>query len=86
MRMTEPITVEPMQPMYRQQVGRLLMYMLHGKFLHLTSMDGDELALFFERWLEHVPDEPGNQRMIALQVVEVGMDEDGDDMLAIIKT
>ncbi|MFD7521992.1 hypothetical protein [Paenibacillus chitinolyticus] len=47
--MTEPITLEPMQPIYHRQVGRLLEYLLHGKFRHLTSMDGDELALFFER-------------------------------------
>lgn len=65
--MTEPITLEPMQPIYHRQVGRLLAHLLHGKFRNLTYMDGDELALFFERWLEHVPDVPGNRRMVALQ-------------------
>ncbi len=67
MKMTAPITLEPMQPIYHQQVGRLLAYLLHGKFRHLTSIASDELALFFELWLEQVPDVPGNRRMIALQ-------------------
>ncbi|WP_223275495.1 hypothetical protein [Paenibacillus elgii] len=35
--MTAPITLEPIQPIYHQQVGRLLAYLLHGKFRHLTS-------------------------------------------------
>lgn len=65
--MTEPITLEPIQPMYHQQVGQLQAYLLHGKFQHLTSMASDELALFFELWLEQVPDMPGSQRMIAFQ-------------------
>ncbi|MDQ0113235.1 GNAT family N-acetyltransferase [Paenibacillus harenae] len=68
--MAVPITIEPMQAQYNQQVGRLLAQAFRGKFQILTNMNEDDLALFFDRLLECVP-EPSTQRMVALQQGEV---------------
>ncbi|MDR0268657.1 GNAT family N-acetyltransferase [Paenibacillus sp.] len=70
--MTEAtITIEPMQAKHNFQVGQLLVHGFRGKFQHLTNMNDDELALFFEKMFEHFPDEPASQRMVALQYGEV---------------
>ncbi|WP_433944748.1 GNAT family N-acetyltransferase [Paenibacillus sp. SN-8-1] len=66
-----PITIEPMQAQYNGQVGRLLAQAFYGKFQMLTSMNEDDLALFFEQLLEYVRAEPSTQRMVALHQGEV---------------
>ncbi|CAH1057382.1 GNAT family N-acetyltransferase [Paenibacillus pseudetheri] len=66
-----PITIEPMQAKYNPQVSRLLVHGFRGKFQTLTSMNDDDLALFFEKLFEHFPTEPAGQRMAALQDGEV---------------
>ncbi|MNO69124.1 Mycothiol acetyltransferase [compost metagenome] len=68
---TARITIEPMQPKYNPQVGRLLVHGFRGKFQHLTNMSDDDLALFFEKLFDYFPTEASNQRMIALQEGEV---------------
>ncbi|GMX65336.1 hypothetical protein Elgi_46060 [Paenibacillus elgii] len=60
------ITIEPMQAKYNPQVGRLLVLGFGGKFQNMTSMSDGELALFFEKLLDHFPADPASQR-IALQ-------------------
>lgn len=65
------ITIEPMQAKYNGPVSRLLVHGFRGKFLKLTNMNDDDLALFFEKLFEHFPTEPGSQRMVALQDGEV---------------
>jgi len=66
-----PITIEPMQVKYNPQVGRLLVHGFYGKFQHLTNMNDEDLALFFEKLFDQFPTEPASQRMIALQEGEV---------------
>ncbi|WP_246021791.1 GNAT family N-acetyltransferase [Paenibacillus zeisoli] len=66
-----PITIEPMQAKYNGQVGRLLAQAFLGKFQMLTSLNEDDLALFFEQMLEYVGAESSTQRMVALQQGEV---------------
>jgi ribosomal protein S18 acetylase RimI-like enzyme len=66
-----PITIEPMQSKYNPQVGRLLVHGFRGKFQHLTNLNDDDLALFFEKLFDHFPKEPASQRMVALQEGEV---------------
>lgn len=68
---TTPITIEPMQAKYNQQVGRLLVHGFRGKFQHLTSMNDNNLALFFEWLFDHFSTEAGNQRMVVLKEGEV---------------
>ncbi|MEC0090765.1 GNAT family N-acetyltransferase [Paenibacillus macquariensis] len=68
---TVPITLEPMQTKYNLQVGHLLVHGFRGKFQHLTNMNDDDLAVFFENLFEHFPTEPASQRMVALQDGEV---------------
>lgn len=65
------ITIEPMQAKYNPQVGRLLVHGFRGKFQHLTNMSDEDLALFFEKLLEHIPAEPASRRIVALQEGEV---------------
>lgn len=65
------ITIEPMQAKYNPQVSRLLVQGFGGKFQNLTSMNDGELALFFEKLLDHFPVDPASQRMVALQEGEV---------------
>lgn len=62
-----PITIEPMSAKYNPQIGRLLVHGFRGKFHPLTNMTDDDLALFFQKLLEHFPAEPASQRMVALQ-------------------
>ncbi|WP_088834664.1 GNAT family N-acetyltransferase [Paenibacillus tyrfis] len=66
-----PITLEPMQAKYNPQVGRLLVLGFGGKFQNLTNMNDGELALFFEKLLDHFPPDPVSQRMVATQDGEV---------------
>ncbi|GLI04528.1 hypothetical protein YDYSG_05580 [Paenibacillus tyrfis] len=61
------ITIEPMQAKYNPQVGRLLVQGFGGKFQCLTNMNDGELALFFEKLLDHFPADPASQRMVARQ-------------------
>ncbi|OAB41879.1 hypothetical protein [Paenibacillus glacialis] len=68
---TARITIEPMQPKYNPQVGRLLVHGFRGKFQHLTNMSDDDHALFFEKLFDYFPTEASNQKMIALQEGEV---------------
>ncbi|CAH8770819.1 GNAT family N-acetyltransferase [Paenibacillus dendritiformis] len=65
------ITIEPMQAKYNPQVGRLLVHGFRGKFQHLTNMSDEDLALFFEKLLEHIPAEPASRRIVALEEGEV---------------
>lgn len=62
-----PIIIEPMQAKYNQQVSRLLVHGFRGKFQSLTSLNDDDLALFFEKLFDHFPTEPASQRIVALQ-------------------
>ncbi|WP_268625302.1 GNAT family N-acetyltransferase [Paenibacillus alvei] len=64
-------TIEPMQPKYNAQVGRLLVYGFRGKFQHLTNLSEENLALFFEKMLDSFPAEPASLRVVALQAGEV---------------
>ncbi|KPV56683.1 acetyltransferase [Paenibacillus sp. A3] len=66
-----PVTIEAMQAKYNPQVGRLLVLGFGGKFQNLTNMNDGELALFFEKLLDHFPTNPASQRMVALQEGEV---------------
>ncbi|MCM3269742.1 GNAT family N-acetyltransferase [Paenibacillus elgii] len=66
-----PITIEPIQAKYNSQVSRLLVQGFGRKFQNLTSMSDGELALFFEKLLDHFPADPASQRMVALQDGEV---------------
>lgn len=66
-----PITIEPMQTKYNQQISRLLVHGFRGKFQNLTNMNDDDLALFFEKLFDHYPTEPASQRVVALQEGEV---------------
>ncbi|SCW33254.1 Acetyltransferase (GNAT) family protein [Paenibacillus tianmuensis] len=66
-----PITIEPMQAKYNPQIGRLLVHGFRGKFQKLTNRNDDDLALFFEKLLDHFPAEPASRRMVALQEGEV---------------
>lgn len=66
-----PIIIEPMQAKYNQQVSRLLVHGFRGKFQSLTSLNDDDLALFFEKLFDHFPTEPASQRIVALQDGEV---------------
>jgi len=65
------ITIEPMKARYNAEVGRLLVHGFRGKFQTLTKMNDDELALFFEKLLDHFPAEPSSQRVVALLEGEV---------------
>jgi ribosomal protein S18 acetylase RimI-like enzyme len=65
------ITIEPMEPKYNEQVGRLLFYGFRGKFQHLTNLNEENLALFFEKMLDSFPAEPASLRVVALQAGEV---------------
>ena len=68
---TAMITIEPMEPKYNKQVGRLLVYGFRGKFQHLTNLSEENLALFFMRLLEQFPSEPASLRVVARQAGEV---------------
>ncbi|MDT8977745.1 GNAT family N-acetyltransferase [Paenibacillus sp. chi10] len=65
------ITIEPMQPKYNADVGRLLVHGFRGKFQHLTNLSEENLALFFEKMLDSFPAEPASLRVVALQAGEV---------------
>lgn len=65
------ITIEPMQAKYNAQVGRLLVHGFRGKFQHLTNLNEENLALFFEKMLDSFPAEPASLRVVALQAGEV---------------
>ncbi|UVI30254.1 GNAT family N-acetyltransferase [Paenibacillus spongiae] len=61
-----PLTIEQMQMKYNAQVSRLLVQGFRGKFQSLTNMKDDDLALFFEKLLDHYPHEPFGRRMVVL--------------------
>ncbi|MFD0713163.1 GNAT family N-acetyltransferase [Paenibacillus sp. GCM10027626] len=65
------IMIEPMQLKYNPQVGQLLVHGFRGKFQHLTNLNDEELALFFEKLFDQYPAEPAGQRMVAVQGREV---------------
>jgi len=60
-------TIEPMQAAYNKQVGSLLTHGFRGKFQSLVKLNDDDLALFFQKLLDHFPAEPTGQRIVALQ-------------------
>ncbi|KQN97751.1 GNAT family N-acetyltransferase [Paenibacillus sp. Leaf72] len=61
------ITIEPMQAKYNRQVGQLLVHGFKEKFFKLSKLNDSILALFFEKLLEHFPNEPATHRVVALQ-------------------
>ncbi|MFD1175908.1 GNAT family N-acetyltransferase [Paenibacillus puldeungensis] len=65
------IILEPMQAKYNRQVSYLLVHGFRGKFYPLTKLGDNELALFFEKLLDHFPEQNASQRMVAIQEGEV---------------
>jgi len=60
------LTIERIQMKYNAPVSRLLVHGFRGKFQSLTKMNENDLALFFEKLLEHYRDEPCGRRMVVL--------------------
>lgn len=68
---TAPFTIESMLPRYNQAVSWLLLCGFGGKFLSLSKLSDDRLALFFEKLLLHYPEDTAGQRVVAIQNGEV---------------
>ncbi|GGF90692.1 hypothetical protein GCM10010912_39770 [Paenibacillus albidus] len=66
-----PITIEPMHSRYNPAVSRLLVHGFRGKFLTLAKLSEDQLAFFFEKLLNQLPDEGAGLRVVAMQNGEV---------------